>query len=111
LLAAFSAVTTATAAVAVAVAAILYALPAGVAPPSRNSAFPPPVPTSILSPVLVSVAVLLDLNTLSGAKLFKYSAEPLSQTFDFSDQSDLQVFLDLLKTKSKVQGWSRIFTL
>jgi hypothetical protein len=27
------------------------------------------------------------------------------------DPSDLQVFLDLLKTKSKVQGWSRIFTV
>ena len=35
----------------------------------------------------------------------------MSQSFDFVDSSELQVFLDLLKTKSKVQGWSRIFTV
>jgi hypothetical protein len=44
-------------------------------------------------------------------KLFKVGAEPLSQSFDFMDPSDLQVFLDLLKAKSNVQGWSRIFTV
>jgi hypothetical protein len=38
-------------------------------------------------------------------------AEPLSRSFDSVDPSDLQVFLDLLKTKSKVQGWSGIFTV
>jgi hypothetical protein len=43
--------------------------------------------------------------------MFKLGAEPLSRSFDFVDPSDLQVFLDLLKTKSKVQGWSRIFTV
>jgi hypothetical protein len=53
----------------------------------------------------------LDLATSTGAKLFKLGAEPLSRSFDFVDPSDLQVFLDLLKTKSKVQGWSRIFTV
>jgi hypothetical protein len=53
----------------------------------------------------------LDLNSISGAKLFKSGAQPLLQTFDFSDHSDLQVFLDLLKTKTRVQGWSRVFTV
>ncbi len=32
-------------------------------------------------------------------------------SFDVVNPFDLQVFLDLLKTKSKVQGWSRIFTV
>jgi hypothetical protein len=53
----------------------------------------------------------LNLSTSTGAKLFKIGAEPLSRSFDFVDPSDLQVFLDLLKTKSKVQEWSRIFTV
>jgi hypothetical protein len=35
----------------------------------------------------------------------------LLQAFDFSDHSDLQVFLDLLKTTTRVQGWSRVFTV
>jgi hypothetical protein len=44
-------------------------------------------------------------------RLFKSGAQPLSQTSDFLDHSDLQVFLDLLKTKTRVQGWSRVFTV
>jgi hypothetical protein len=59
----------------------------------------------------VNVGAFLDLNSISGAKLFKSGAQPLSQTFDFADPSDLQVFLDLLKTKTRVQGWSRVFTV
>jgi hypothetical protein len=51
------------------------------------------------------------LTTSTGVKLFKLGAEPLSRSFDFVDPSDLEVFLDLLKTKSKVQRWSRIFTV
>jgi hypothetical protein len=64
-----------------------------------------------LSPAMVNAGAFLNLATSTGAKLFKIGAEPLSRSFEFVDPSDLQVFLDLLKTKSKVQGWSRIFTV
>jgi hypothetical protein len=60
---------------------------------------------------MANAGAFLNLATSTGAKLFKVGAEPLSRSFDFVDPSDLQVFLDLLKTKSKVQGWSRIFTV
>jgi hypothetical protein len=60
---------------------------------------------------MANAGAFLDLATSTGAKLFKLGAEPLSRSFDFVDPSDLQVFLDLLKTKSKVQGCSRIFTV
>jgi hypothetical protein len=60
---------------------------------------------------MANAGAFLNLATSSGAKLFKIGAEPLSRSFDFVDPSDLQVFLDLLKTKSKVQGWSKIFTV
>ncbi len=68
-------------------------------------------PIFALSPAMANSGAFLDLATSTGAKLFKLGSEPLSRTFDFVDPSDLQVFLDLLKTKSKVQGWSRIFTV
>jgi hypothetical protein len=60
---------------------------------------------------MANAGAFLDLATSTGAKLFKLGAEPLSRSFDFVGPSDLQVFLDLLKTKSKFQGWSRIFTV
>jgi hypothetical protein len=59
----------------------------------------------------VNAGAFLDLNFISGAKLFKSGAQPLSQTFDSLNPSDLQVFLDLLKNKTRVQGWSRVFTV
>jgi hypothetical protein len=68
-------------------------------------------PIFALSPAMANAGAFLNLATSTGAKLFKIGAEPLSRSFDFVDPSDLQVFLDLLKTKSKVQGWSRIFTV
>jgi hypothetical protein len=101
---------TATAAAAAATAA-LNTLPPNSAPTGGNPGFPPLVPVFVLSPALVNAGAFLDLNSISGAKLFKSGAQPLSQTFDFSDHSDLQVFLDLLKTKTRVQGWSRVFTV
>jgi hypothetical protein len=69
-------------------------------------------PNFALSPAsMANAEAFLNLATSTGAKLFKLGAELLSRSFDFVDPSDLQVFLDLLKTKSKVQGWSRIFTV
>jgi hypothetical protein len=105
-----AATATATAAAAAATAA-LNALPPDGAPAGGNPGFPPLAPVFALSPALVNAGAFLDLNSVSGAKLFKSGAQPLSQTFDFSDHSDLQVFLDLLKTKTRVQVWSRVFTV
>jgi hypothetical protein len=68
-------------------------------------------PIFALSPAMANAGAFLNVSTSTGAKLFKIGAEPLSRSFNFMDPSDLQVFLDLLKTKSKVQGWSRIFTV
>jgi hypothetical protein len=68
-------------------------------------------PIFALSPAMANAGAFLDLATSTGAKRFKLGAEPFSRSFDFVDPSDLQEFLDLLKTKSKVQGWSRIFTV
>jgi hypothetical protein len=62
-------------------------------------------PICALSPAMANAGAFLNLATSTGAKLFKLGAEPLSRSFDFVDPSDL------LKTKSKVQGWSRIFTV
>ncbi len=81
------------------------------APQVDPDLFPPMAPVFALSPALANAGNFLNLATSAGAKLFKYGAEPLSQTFDFLDHSDLQVFLDHLKTKTKVQGWARIFTI
>ena len=95
--------TAATAAAAVATTA-LAAMPAAGAPATLAPCF-------ALSPAMANAGVFLDLSSSTGAKLFKVGAEPLSRSFDFEDPSELQVFLDLLKTKAKVQGWSRIFTV
>jgi hypothetical protein len=95
--------TAATAAAAVATTALAAMPPAG-APATL-------APRFALSPAMANAGVFLDLSSSTGAKLFKVGAEPLSRSFDFEDPSELQVFLDLLKTKAKVQGWSRIFTV
>ncbi len=95
--------TAATTAAAVATAALAAMPPAG-APATL-------APRFALSPAMANAGAFLDLSTSKGAKLFKVGAEPLSRSFDFEDPSELQVFLDLLKTKAKVQGWSRIFTV
>jgi hypothetical protein len=80
-------------------------------PPTGTSNLGTAAPIFALSPAMANAGAFLDLAISTGAKLFKLGAEPLSRSFDFVDPSDLQVFLDLLKTKSKVQGWSRIFTV
>jgi hypothetical protein len=80
-------------------------------PPTGTPNLETAAPIFALSPAMANAGAFLDLATSTGAKLFKLGSEPLSRSFDFVDPSDLQVFLDLLKTKSKVQGWSRIFTV
>jgi hypothetical protein len=61
---------------------------------------------------LVNTATFLDLSTSGGMKHFKGGSEDLNaQAFDFKDDTDLQVFLDLLLTKSQGWGWSYIFTI
>jgi hypothetical protein len=82
-LAASAAVTLAAANAAAAATTALAGLPPTGMPDLRTA----------LSPAMASAGAFLDLATSTGAKLFK------------------QVFLDLLMTKSKVQGWSRIFTV
>ena len=71
-----------------------------------------PAPVFTLAPALANTATFLDLTSSSGAKHFKGATEPLNtQPFDFSDSSDLQVFLDLVLKKSQVWGWNTIFTI
>jgi hypothetical protein len=105
-LAASAAATLAATNAAAAATAALAGLPPTGAPNPGTAA-----PIFALSPAMANAGAFLNLSTSTGAKLFKIGAEPLSRSFDFVDPSDLQVFLDLLKTKSKVQGWSRIFTV
>jgi hypothetical protein len=70
------------------------------------------VPVFALAPALASTAAFLDLATAAGTKHFKGGTEALnSQPFDFKDDTDLQVFLDLVLTKSQVWGWNEIFTI
>ena len=105
-LAASAAATLAATNAAAAATAAFAGLPPAGAPNPGTAA-----PIFALSPAMANAGAFLNLSTSTGAKLFKIGAEPLSRSFDFLDPSDLQVFLDLLKTKSKVQGWSRIFTV
>jgi hypothetical protein len=91
-----------TAAATTAAAAAATAALAAVAPPS---------PVFTLKPALANTAPCLDLTSLSGAKHLKGTIQALnSQPFDFADYSDLQVFLDLVLTKSQIWGWNHIFT-
>jgi hypothetical protein len=71
-------------------------------PPTGTPNLGTAAPIFARSHAMANAAAFLDLATSTGAKLFKLCAEPLSRSFDFVDPSDLQVFLDLLKTKSKV---------
>jgi hypothetical protein len=73
-------------------------------PPTGTPKLGTSAPIFALSPAMANSGAFLDLTTSTRAKLFKLGSEPLSRSFDFVDPSDLQVFLDLLKTKSKVQG-------
>jgi hypothetical protein len=61
---------------------------------------------------LANTAAFLDLTSSDGMKHFKGATEALnSQAFDFREDSDLQVFLDLILTKSQVWGWNPIFNI
>ena len=64
---------------------------------------PPGGPVFTLTPAMANTAAFLDLTTPNGAKHFRGATEALNaQAFDFEDDSDLPVFLDLLHTKSQV---------
>jgi hypothetical protein len=103
---------TATAAAGAATAALNALPPDDALPIGGNPDIPQLMaPVFALLPALMNAGAFLDLNSISGAKRFKSGDQPLSQMFDFSDPSDLQVFLDLLKPKTRVQGWSRVFTV
>jgi hypothetical protein len=67
-------------------------------------------PVFTLAPALASTALFIDLTSASGDKHFKGATEPLNENpFDFSDSSDLQVFLDLLLKKSQVWAFLILF--
>ena len=54
---------------------------------------------------LAKTTAFLDITKWNRAKLFKGATEPLgSQPLDFADESDLQVFLDLVLKESQVYG-------
>ena len=79
-------------------------------PPAQEVLPAPPVFT--LAPALANNAACIDLTSTSGAKHFKGAIEPLTaHAFDFSDPSDLQVFLDLVLKKSQVYGWNHVLTI
>jgi hypothetical protein len=78
-------------------------------PPTGATNLASTAPTFALSPAVANAGAFLDLSSSKGAKLFKLGSKPLPRSFDFQDPSDIQVFLDLLKAKAKVQGWGRIF--
>jgi hypothetical protein len=91
---------------------------AAAVPPVPQGAAVPPVPQAAtgplftLAPALANTATFLDLTSSSGAKHFKGAIESLnSHPFDFEDGADLQVFLDLVLTKSQVWGWNNIFNI
>jgi len=105
-LAASAAATTAATSAAATATAALAGLPPAGAPNPASTAL-----TFALSPAVANLGTFLDLSSSKGAKLFKLGSEPLPRSFDFLDPSDIQVFLDLLKAKAKVQGWGRIFSV
>ena len=110
------AVNAATAAAAIAAtaatAAAVQQAAAAAAQQGAAAAMPPPAPVFTLAPALANTAAFLDLASSDGAKHFKGATEALnSHPFDFEDDSDLQVFLDLVLTKSQVWGWNSIFNV
>jgi hypothetical protein len=85
------------------------AAPAAAAGPAHD---PLAAPMFTLAPALANTAMYLDLTSVSGTKHFKGATKPLNkQPFDFTDSSNLQVFLDLVLKKSQVWGWNTIFTI
>jgi hypothetical protein len=65
-----------------------------------------------LTPALANKHAYLDLDTPKGTKLYNKGTVALAGSpFDFEDPTDLNLFLDAIKSKSKAQGWSRIFTI
>jgi hypothetical protein len=79
---------------------------------ATNAPQPVHVPVFGLAPALAGTATFIDVTSTNGIKHFKGATEPLNkQPFDFSDSSDLQVFLDLVLKKSQVWGWNTIFTI
>ena len=78
----------------------------------QQGAAAPPRRVFSLAPALANTNAFRDLTTANGMKHFKGAVEPLnSHPFDFVDGADLQVFLDLVLTKSQVWGWNTIFTI
>jgi hypothetical protein len=85
---------------------------AAVPPVQQGVAAPAGNPVFTLAPALANTSTFLDLTSSNGAKHFKGAIEPLnSHPFDFADGADLQVFLDLVLTKSQVWGWNNIFNI
>ena len=83
---------------------------AATAPPGGA---PPVPPAFTIAPALAnSAAAYLDLTSTNGAKQFNKATEALSTTpFDFNDSSDLQVFLDMVLTRSQEFGWNQILEI
>jgi hypothetical protein len=78
----------------------------------QQGAAAPPRRVFSLAPALANTNAFRDLTTANGMKHFKGAVEPLnSHPFDFVDGADLQVFLDLVLTKSQVWGWNTIFNI
>jgi hypothetical protein len=97
-------------AAAAAIATAANAATAAAAAALQQAAGAPPPPVFALAPALAATATFLDLAAASGAKHFKGATESLnSQAFDFKDDSDLQVFLNLVRAKSQVWGWNAVF--
>jgi hypothetical protein len=96
------------AAVAAAAAATAAAAAAAGNPPPP----PPPGPLPFVLAPAHSTQTYVALTTGEGKKHFKGGSEPLNaKAFDFTDTSDLQLFLDLLMKKSQVWGWQAIFSI
>ncbi len=69
-------------------------------------------PVFYVAPASATGNTFLDLASSHGAKHFKVASEPLnSLPFDFKDDSDLQLFLDLVLIKSQHWGWTSLFCI
>jgi hypothetical protein len=104
--------TAASAVAAAAAAATAAAVQQAAAAAAQQAAAAAVPPVFTLAPALANTATFLDFTTSDGAKHFNSATEALnSHAFDFEDDSDLQVFLDLVLTKSQVWGWNAIFNI
>jgi hypothetical protein len=109
---AVSAATAASAAAAYAATAASAATAAAVAAATHPAPAPAAAPVFTLAPALANTTAFLDLTSSNGAKHFKGATEALnSHAFNFEDDSDLQVFLDLVLAKSQVWGWNSILNV